>query len=72
MDVGQAAEELVHVELDEADGDRLLGFAVMTRHFVHRLRDKLQDQVEKHFILLFRQPDGKHGGLDHLYSFLFK
>lgn len=42
VDVGQAAEQLVHVQLDEADGDRLLGPAVVAGHLVDRLGNILQ------------------------------
>ena len=45
VDVGEAPEELVHVQLDEGRRDRLLALAVLPRHLVHRLRDELQHQV---------------------------
>jgi hypothetical protein len=52
MDVSQTPEELVHVQLDETYRNCLLRFTVMTSHFVDRLRNKLQDQVQKHLIFL--------------------
>ena len=45
VDVGEAPEELVHVQLDEGRRDRLLALAVLPRHLVHRLGDELQHQV---------------------------
>ena len=43
--VGEAPEQLVHVQLDEGGRDRLLALAVLPRHLVHRLGDELQHEV---------------------------
>lgn len=55
VDVGQASEQLVHVQLDETDGNSLLGFAIVTGHFVDCLRNIFQDKVKKNFIFLQSQ-----------------
>ena len=52
VDVGKTAEELVHVQLDEGDGDSLLAFRILPGHLVDSLRDVLEDQVEVDLILL--------------------
>ena len=52
MDIRQAPEQLVHVELDKTYRNSLFGFAVVARNFVDRLRDELEDQVEKHLVFL--------------------
>ena len=45
VDVGEAPEQLVHVQLDEGRRDRLLALAVLPRNLVHRLWDELQHEV---------------------------
>ena len=42
---GEASEELVHVQLDECERDRLLALAVLPRHLVQRLGDELGHEV---------------------------
>ena len=51
MNVGQRPEELIHVQLDEGDGDGLLLFAVLPGHLVDCLGYLFQYQVQVNLIL---------------------
>ena len=52
VNVCQRSEELIHVELDEGDGDGLLLLAVLPGHLVHCLGDVFQHQVQIYLILI--------------------
>lgn len=52
MDVGQAPEQLVHVQLDINHGQGLFGSAVVSGHSVDSLRNVIQNQIQIHLIFL--------------------
>lgn len=55
VDVGQASEQLVYVQLDLQHGHRLLDPGIVSRSTVDGLGDILEHEVEENFILLYRQ-----------------
>lgn len=52
VDIGQASEQLVHVQLDLQHGHRLLDPGVVSRCTVDSLGDILKHEVKENFILL--------------------
>lgn len=52
VNVGQTAEQLVHVQLDEHDGNALLALGVLSGHLVDGLGDVFQHEIEVNLVLL--------------------
>lgn len=52
MNISQTSKQLIHVQFNVTDWDSLLVFTIMTRNFVHGLRNILQHQIQINLILL--------------------
>lgn len=52
VDVGQTAEQLIHIKLDKKHRHRLLELRVVSRGAVYRLWHVLKHEIEEDFILL--------------------
>ena len=69
MEVVKRAERLIHIELDEEDGNLLLHFGVLLEDAVHGLRHVVHDDIQVNFILLFAlrvegMPQSNHVGVE--------
>lgn len=52
MNISQTSKQLIHVQFNVTDWDSLLVFTIMTRNFVHGLRNILQHQIQINLIFL--------------------